>query len=129
MLFDVLKDLVVGAISSGIMFCAHKIWRKMCSSDMRRPQKRYSKKRIHNFFYGSVIALPLFLVAGIGIPIPDGWIAVCMIFLKVCCFLLALFAFIFACGSFDEAMSFYPNYDAIEVPTDESAEKTADNCR
>lgn len=27
------------------------------------------------------------------------------------------------------AMRFYPNNDAIEVPTDESAEKTADNCR
>lgn len=91
--------------------------------------KTIFKETYPQFFYGSVIALPLFLVAGIGIPIPDGWIAVCMIFLKVCCFLLALFAFIFACGSFDEAMSFYPNYDAIEVPTDERAEKTADNCR
>ena len=129
MLFDIMKDLIVGSISSGIMFCAHKVWSRMCSSDVRRLQIRCRKKRIHDIFYGCVITFPIFLIAGIVIPTLDGWVSVCMCLLKICCFLFALFAFLLACGSFDEAMRFYPNYDAIKVPTDESTQKATDNCR
>lgn len=117
MLYDVIKDLIVSAISTGIIF----ILRRFLASVRSTPQKKnlYSPEHLICQFYISLVCFPLFLIGIVLIPSSMQW----AVYLKVCCFILAFLAFSFLAGAFDTAMAFYPLARSAKKPANDESDK------
>lgn len=129
MLREVIQDLIVCAVSSGIMYMARKLLKYFATPAPHPQPKPPHRKSLLKQFYWSVALFPVLLMAGVLLPILPGSLSLAMVFIKVCCFICAFFSFVFVCGAFDAAMSFYPSQDSVQVPPDNSPRHRTDDQR
>lgn len=114
MLYDIVKDLIVSAITSTLIF----FFNGVISKSSARPnisQHPSSRKWVHRQFCVCSLLFPVFLVAFVRIPcsLHPVWLAL----VKVLCLILAFFCFILFWGAFDAAFAFYPKDDIAQVPS------------
>ena len=119
MLYDIVKDLIVSAITSTLIF----FFNGVISKSSARPnisQHPSSRKWVHRQFCVCSLLFPVFLVAFVRIPcsLHPVWLAL----VKVLCLILAFFCFILFWGAFDAAFAFYPKDDIAQVPSHNTAD-------
>ena len=127
MIDDVIRDLVVGAISSAIMYMLHEFWKQISNQTGKSHHKVYSKRNLIRQFYLSTLSFPVFLMAGVLLPAtPDGHPL--FPYIKVLCFIAAFFSLVFSLGAFDAAISLYPTEQEFKVPTKHPTDDGTDDC-
>lgn len=127
MIDDVIRDLVVGAISSAIMYMLHEFWKQISNQTGKSHHKVYSKRNLIRQFYLSTLSFPVFLMAGVLLPAtPDGHPL--FPYIKVLCFIAAFFSLVFSLGAFDAAISLYPTEQEFKVPAKKPSNENTQDC-
>lgn len=127
MIDDVIRDLIVGAISSAIMYMVHSLWKQISSQTGKTQRKFYNKRNLIRQFYLCTLSFPVFLMAGVLLPAsPDNHPL--LPYIKVLCFLAAFLSLIFSLGAFDAAISLYPTEQEFKVPAKKTSNENTQDC-
>lgn len=112
MLYDVIKELLVVAITSIVTSALAQLWHIVQTSNASQPA--CSARHLMRQFYASALSFPVLLVAAFLLPV-----ASVFLYIKALCGIFAFLAFVFLIGAFDAAIAFHPDKKTGAVPADD----------
>lgn len=112
MFYDVIKELLVVAITSIITGALGRLWHIIQTSNASQPA--CSARHLMCQFYASALSFPVLLVAAFSLPITSVFL-----YIRVLCGVFAFLAFVFLIGAFDAAIAFHPDKSSGTVPADD----------
>ena len=101
---NILVTVIIGAASAFAKWLYRALKASQKAPNNRSP--RYSKRLLHKQFYIFLFTLTLSLIVGFSVPAPGPFTIGGII--RVSCFVVAGFSFIFVMGAFDATLARYP---------------------